>query len=130
MNNKTPVLNYDELSDTLYISFEPGEPATGIELNEHILLRINKHERRAIGLTLFEYSLLAQRTEVGPRSFPLGGLARLSERLREIVLEILSKPPVSDFLVLSAYTPTSAEMVPIALLRPVDKMTVGDRTYS
>ncbi len=36
-----PIVNYDEISDTLYISFEPGKKATGIELNDHILLRIN-----------------------------------------------------------------------------------------
>jgi len=46
-----PIVNYDEISDTLYVSFEPGKKATGIELNDHILLRINKKERRAIGLT-------------------------------------------------------------------------------
>jgi uncharacterized protein YuzE len=27
----TPTLHYDETSDTLYISFAPGEHATGIE---------------------------------------------------------------------------------------------------
>jgi uncharacterized protein YuzE len=57
--------NYDESSDTLYISFAPGEAATGIELNDYILLRINKQERRAVGLTIFEYSILAQSTELG-----------------------------------------------------------------
>jgi uncharacterized protein YuzE len=39
-----PVFNYDEISDTLYVSFAPGEKATGIELSDHILLRINKAE--------------------------------------------------------------------------------------
>jgi hypothetical protein len=29
-----PTIRYDEPSDTLYISFAPGEVATGIELNE------------------------------------------------------------------------------------------------
>jgi len=61
-----PNLNYDEESDTLYVSFEPGEEATGIELNDHILLRINKKERKAIGLTFFEYSLLAQKNRGWP----------------------------------------------------------------
>lgn len=88
--------NYDEISDTLYIAFEPGKKATGIELNDHILLRINKKERKAIGLTFFNYSILVQRTEIGPRSFPLTGLAELSAELREIVVEILLQPPVSD----------------------------------
>ena len=30
---KKPIFNYDEVSDTLYVSFAPGEKATGIELN-------------------------------------------------------------------------------------------------
>jgi len=114
-----PIFNYDEMSDTLYVSFYPGEEATGIELNDHILLRIDKSERRAIGLTFFEYSLLAQKTEVGPRSFPLTGLAQLSNELRRIALDILLCPPVSDILTLSTYTPSFVEAVPITSLQPV-----------
>ena len=114
-----PIVNYDEISDTLYVSFEPGKKATGIELNDHILLRINKKERRAIGLTFLEYSLLAQKTEIGPRSFPLVGLLKLSDELREIVLEILQASPVSDILSLSAYTPSAVETIPITLLHPL-----------
>jgi uncharacterized protein YuzE len=114
-----PIFNYDEASDTLYVVFTPGEKATGIELNEHILLRINKKECRAIGLTFFDYSLLAQRTDVGPRSFPLTGLAELSDELREIVLDVLRRPPVSDLLFLSIYTPSTVEAVPITSLQPL-----------
>ncbi len=114
-----PTFNYDKTSDTLYVSFEPGENATGIELNDHILLRINKNDRKAIGLSFFEYSLLAQRTEIGPRSFPLTGLAELSDDLRKLVAEILLKPPVSDILSMSAYTPSSVETIPITILQSV-----------
>jgi len=119
-----PVFNYDEASDTLYVAFELGEKATGIELNDHILLRINKRERKAVGLTFFNYSVLAQRTEVGRRSFPLTGLAELSTELQEIVLDILQKPPVSDLLAISAYTPsyfvaatpiTALQSIPVAV---------------
>lgn len=116
---REPVFNYDEISDTLYVSFEPGEKGTGIELNAHILLRINKKERKAIGITFFEYSLLAQKTEVGPRSFPLTGLAELSDELREVVLDILIRPPVSEILALSAYTPSLVETIPITSVQPV-----------
>ena len=117
----TPTLRYDEVSDTLSISFAPGEHATGIELNEHILLRINKTERRAVGLTIFEYSLLAQPTEVGPRSVPLSGLAQLSPELRALVLDIAQHPPVSDFLMFSAYTPSAIDTIPITSVRPIPK---------
>ena len=118
-----PIFNYDEMSDTLYVSFHPGEKATGIELNDHILLRINKSERIAIGLTFFEYSLLAQKTEIGPRSFPLSGLAQLSNELQSIVLDILLRPPVSNILTLSTYTPSFVETVPITSLQPVPVAT-------
>jgi uncharacterized protein YuzE len=114
-----PIFHYDEASDTLYVSFAPSEIATGIALNDHILLRINKHERRAIGLTLFDYSVLAQHTEVGPRSFPLTGLMQLSEDLRSLVLDILRRPPVCALLSLSAYTPSLVDTVLIASLQPI-----------
>ena len=114
-----PIFHYDEESDTLYVSFAPGEAATGIALNDHMLLRINKHERRAIGLTLLDYSVLAQPTEAGPRSFPLTGLIQLSEDLRALVLDMLRRPPVCKLLSLSAYTPSLVETVPIATLQPV-----------
>jgi uncharacterized protein YuzE len=112
--------NYDEISDTLYISFAPGEAATGIELNDYILLRINKKERRAVGLSIFEYSILAQPTELGIRSFPLSGLAELSSDLQELVLSILQRPPVSDLLTISAYIPTAVtEPTPITAVKPL-----------
>ena len=114
-----PNFNYDELSDTLYVSFAPGVKATGIELNNNILLRIDKDKRKAIGITFFDYSLLVQRADYGPRSFPLTGLAELSEELRELVLKIIQSPPVSDILILSTYTPTYSEAVPITSLQQV-----------
>ena len=114
-----PKISYDEMSDTLYVSFAPGTKATGIELNEHILLRINKNKRKAVGLTFFEYSLLAQKTDFGPRSFPLTGLSELPDDLRQIVVDMLLTPPVSDFLSVSAFTPSVLETIPITLLQPL-----------
>lgn len=117
---KTMQFNYDEISDTLYIAFTPGEPATGIELNDYLLLRINKREQRAVGLTIFEYSVLAQPTELGPRSFPLTGLQQLSPGLRELVLAILQQPPVNELLAVSAYTPTTiTDPTPITAVKPL-----------
>lgn len=65
-----PTIRYDEPSDTLHVEFVAGRSATGLELNENILLRVDKVARVAIGLTVLNYSLLAQRTEMGPRSSP------------------------------------------------------------
>ena len=45
----TPVYNYDQEVDILYISFSPGEkPTTAVELHDNILLRFNRAEKRAI----------------------------------------------------------------------------------
>ncbi len=114
-----PIVNYDEVSDTLYVSFAPGENGTGIELNEHLLLRVNKHEGRAIGLTIFDYSVLTQRTEAGLRSVPLTGLSDLSDEARQMVLTVLQQEPVSRFLRLSAYTPSVTELIPITSIEPL-----------
>ena len=112
-----PIFKYDELSDTMYISFALGENGTGIELNENILLRVNEAERRAVGLTLFDYSVLAQPTEIGFRSLPLNGLEILPNEVREMVIEILHSSPVRDVLSLSAYTPSTIETIPITALQ-------------
>ena len=111
-----PIINYDEASDTLYVSFISGKKATGIELNDHILLRIDKKMGQAIGLTFFDYSLLAQKTEMGLRSFPLSGLDELSKNARITVLQILQSEPVASFLNLSVFTPSFNEMMPITTL--------------
>ena len=111
-----PIINYDEMSDTLYISFEPDAKATGIELNDNILLRIDKTQRKGIGLTFLNYSILTQNADFGPRSFPLTGIAQLSSELKEIVMDVISNSPVKEILSLSTYTPSFAEAIPITLL--------------
>ncbi len=117
MNN--PNIKYDEISDTLTISFESGTEATGIELTEHILLRINKSQRKAISINIFEYSVLSQKTEMGTRSFPIKGLAQLSREMQEIVLDILLNEPVSKYLHLSAYTLSIVETIPIVSVQSI-----------
>jgi uncharacterized protein YuzE len=114
-----PSIKYDETSDTLTVCFESGSPATGIELTDHILLRINQQSEKAVSIVFFEYSVLAQKTEMGTRSFPLTGLSQISSDLREMVFDILLAPPVSDFLQLSAYTVSLGETVPIVSLRTI-----------
>ena len=101
----------------LYISFSPGEKATtAVELNDNILLRFNRAEKRAIGLTLMDFSVLVQLTNFGPRSFPLSGLSELETDWQDTVVEIITKPPVNQILKVSVYTPSLAEAVPIALV--------------
>lgn len=115
--NKKPIYSYDKEVDVLYISFSPGEKAsTAVELNDNILLRFNKAEKRAIGLTLMDFSILIQLTNLGPRNFPLTGLNDLEPEWQEIVLEIIKSSPVNQILKMSAYTPSLTETMPITFV--------------
>jgi uncharacterized protein YuzE len=109
-----PTYSYDKEADVLYISFAPGEtPTAAVELNDNILLRFDLTEKRAVGLTLMDFSVLVQMTQLGPRSFPLSGLKDLESEWQEAVIEIITKPPVSQILHVSSYTPSMSEVIPI-----------------
>lgn len=106
-------IRYDAQGDILYISFRPGEKAMGINLTEHILLRLHPETQEAVGLTLLDFSVLVQPTEVGPRSFPLVGLDELPGTLRQTVITLLTTPPVNQFVKVSLYAPSSKRYVPL-----------------
>lgn len=112
-----PIFRYDEPSDTMYVSFEPGATGIGIELNDNILLRVDDNARRAVGVTLFNFSVLSQPTDIGYRSLPLTGLQELPDEIKDMVIEILHAPPVSEILSLSAYTPSVVDTIPITSLQ-------------
>ncbi|MDT5123346.1 MAG: hypothetical protein QOC96_2828 [Acidobacteriota bacterium] len=115
--SQLPTYDYDKEADVLYISFAPGEKATSaVELNDNILLRFNRAEKRAVGLTLMDFSVLVQPTNLGPRSFPLSGLQELEPEWQEIVVEIITTPPVNQILKISSYTPSLNETVPITVI--------------
>lgn len=110
--------SYDKEADVLYVSFAPGEkPTSAVELNPNILLRYNRAEGRAIGLTLLEFSALIQITKLGPRGFPLTGLKDIEPEWRETVIKILTSAPVSKVLRVSTYTPSRSRNVPITFVK-------------
>jgi len=117
MMSEEPIYSYDKDVDVLYISFSPGEKATSaVELNDNILLRFNKEEKRAVGLTLMDFSVLIQLTNLGPRSFPLTGLKDLDQEWQEMIIEMIKSPPVNQILKMLAYTPSLTETMPIMMV--------------
>ena len=113
----TPNYHYDQEADVLYIAFLPGEKATtAVELNDNILLRFDFEQKRAIGLTLQDFSVLVQMTQFGPRSFPLTGLAELETEWQQIVADIITSPPVNHILKVSSYTASLSNTIPITLI--------------
>jgi hypothetical protein len=52
-HDRTPVrLVYDQEADILEIFFGANEPATGVEITDHIILRRNQQTKRAVSLLL------------------------------------------------------------------------------
>ncbi|MCI0447356.1 hypothetical protein L0152_29620, partial [bacterium] len=73
---------------------------------------------RAVSLTLHHFSILTERTEYGPRSFPLDSLDELPEDLRELAVRVLMAEPVSQFLKLSHLQESPTKRVPITYVEP------------
>jgi len=113
--SQEPTYSYDEESDVLYVSFgAAGEEITGIELNENMLLRVDRAQKRAVGLTLMDFSVLVQPAEYGPRTFPLTGLHELEPEWQDLVIDLLTSPPVNQILKVASLTPSFAVPTPVA----------------
>jgi hypothetical protein len=117
-NGEKVRLVYDEGEDMLDILFAENEPATGVELTDYILLRVNRKTARAVSLSILHFSIVAERTEYGPRSFPLDKLDQLPEDLRELVVRIITATPVNQFLKLSHFQASPTQRVPLTYVEP------------
>ena len=110
----TPVrLVYDREADILEIFFGQNEPGTGVELTEHILLRINLQTHRPISVTVLHFSILTEHTEYGPRSYALDKLNEVPEEIRERVLQVVTTMPVSQFLKITHFQASPTEQIPV-----------------
>jgi hypothetical protein len=90
--------DYDRESDVLDVYFGDKRRAWTIELTENITIGIDRQAETAVSLTFLDFSRLARPTASGPRSFPITGLAELPDRERELVLRLITSPPVSRWL--------------------------------
>lgn len=117
-SGETIRLVYDENGDMLDIFFGENEPATGVELTDQILLRLNPTSGRVVSLTLLHFSILSERTEYGPRSYPLDKLEELPNNLRELVVRALMTGPVNQFLKLSFFQESPTKRIPFTYVEP------------
>jgi len=112
-------LVYDEEADILDVFFCESEPATGIELTDDILLRINRAEKRTLSLTILHFSILAERTEYGPRSYRLNNLKTLPSDLREFIMQVVTTAPVNQFLKVSYFQASQTKRIPFTYVEPL-----------
>ena len=110
--------NYDKEADVLYIAFERSDHVTGVEIGDHLILRLDTGRAtgqppRAVGLTVLSPAHLLSIGHMP--TVPLYWISRLKPDLRLAVLEVLSQPPLCDLLnpqlTLLPESPTLAELV-------------------
>lgn len=89
---------YDEDSDVLDVYFGEKRPAWTIELTDNIMLSLDRQTGETVALSFLDFTELIRPTPLGPRSFPLTGLADLPLAERDLVIEILTAPPVNTWL--------------------------------
>jgi len=92
---------YDEVSDLLDVYFGEKRPAWTIELTDHIMVSIDRQTGQAVSLSFLDFTELIRPTSMGPRSFPLTGLADLPLTERDLVINVLTSPPVNAWLDIS-----------------------------
>ena len=116
---------YDQDSDDLEIVFEKARANCVVELTGNIILRFDRVQEKALSLILIGFSTLAQVTEIGPKSFPLTGLADLPEDLRQTVVKIITSPPVNQFLKVSCFYPSPAQSIPITYVERLPALVMA-----
>lgn len=122
----TPVrFVYDQDADILEVFFGENEAATGVELTDQIVMRLNKQTRRAVSLLLLHFSILTERTEYGPRSYPLNKLNEVSEDLRELIIRLMTSVPVNQFLKLSYLQASPSKQLPFTFVESQPIMAVA-----
>ena len=86
-------ITYDPEGDILYITFGQSRAATGYQLSDQILLRVDSETQNAAGLTIFNFSMHAS----AARKLPLPGIEEDPD-IKSSLLRILTAAPVSHFL--------------------------------
>jgi len=124
---------YDEIGDVLDIYLSENKRAWTIELTENIMISIDRQTETAVSLTLLDFTELVRPTPVGPPSFPLTGLDTLPADERDLVIKVLTTPPVSDLLDVSLVLSPPAPPLPIMHLErgPIEEsglLTLASRT--
>ncbi len=87
-------LSYDQKADVLYIAFEKNRRASSVSLNDSLVLRFDAQTRQAVGLTIMDFSRLVK----SPTALPLTRLDEFPAELRDLVWDILTRPPISHYL--------------------------------
>jgi uncharacterized protein YuzE len=100
---------YDPEGNILYLTFGQPAEATGDQLSDQLLLRVNPQTGEAAGLTIFNFSVHVHTAQ----EIPLTGIEEVPE-IKARLLRILTSPPLTHFL----HVVERAQGLHAILLRP------------
>lgn len=116
---KPPILNYDELADTMTVSFETLPDSLDVCLNDQIIVHFDEDGVMPIGITLKSYSMLVEPTPHGSRLFALTKLGTLPQSLRVQVLRMMNVAPLNQIIELQVFTPYLQQSVMLVAIKPL-----------
>lgn len=101
---------YDPTGDLLEIYFVQGEATAAVELTDNIVLRFDWESGTPFSLGIISFSTLLQPSHYGKMHFELL-VEEWPEEAQDKILAMLRRPPLTEFLTLSSYTPAHANYV-------------------
>ena len=85
-------ITYDPEGDILYITFGHPTEATGYQLSDQILLRVDPQTQQVAGLTIRNFSVHAHTAQ------EISLLEIEDPAVKPLLLQLLNSPPVTHFL--------------------------------
>lgn len=91
-------ISYDAEGDILSVSFTEvtEQKQTGVELNDNIVLYFNPETEQPLALILSSYQAMREASAQTP--LLLEGLSEIPSTMQAIILKLLQRTPLSDFL--------------------------------
>ncbi len=110
---------YDREGDLLEIIFRHASATCAAELTESIILRFDWAASEPLSLSFISFSRLLQPNKYGALHFQLL-TEEWPDEVKDKVWTMLQKPPLTDFLIVSSYSPAHTDqLIPTATIRPL-----------
>jgi hypothetical protein len=109
---------YDREGDVLEILFRQASATCAVELTESTILRFDWEASEPLSLSFISFSRLLQPNQYGALHFQLL-IEEWPDEVKDKVWLMLQKPPITDFLIVSSYSPAHTDqLIPMATIKP------------
>jgi hypothetical protein len=116
MTAYTPFYHAD--ADILELFFKRELSTAVVYLTPDMILHFRLEDNAPISLIINNYSHLARYDEYGPQAFRLE-VERWPKAWQNAVRQILTQPPLSEWLTISSYHPPQGQPVLLAVVQPI-----------